>query len=67
MPHLSLNCPRCYRQLVYVPLDGFVLHYECPEHGSLILRPLEVVHEDDEVQVPVRRSRVDLRVVRAAR
>lgn len=67
MSHLSLNCPRCQKQLVYVPLDGFVLHYECPEHGSLILRPLDVMPDEEPAEVPVRRRSVALRVVRAAR
>lgn len=49
MTHLMLSCPRCHKPLVYVPLDGFTLHYRCPDHGALILRPLlEVEPEDAE-------------------
>jgi hypothetical protein len=48
MAHLTLNCPQCRKQLVYVPLDGLTLHYRCHEHGSLILRPLMVISSADE-------------------
>ena len=47
MTHLPLSCPQCHKALVYVPLDGFTLHYRCSEHGAFILRPLVVVESDD--------------------
>ncbi len=47
MAKLLLNCPHCPAPLVYVPLDGLTLHYRCPEHGAIILRPLVMVEADD--------------------
>jgi hypothetical protein len=47
MPHLTLNCPRCRRRLVHVPLDGLTLYFWCHEHGSVILRPLVVVDSEE--------------------
>ena len=43
----TLNCPQCRGRLRQVPLDGLTLHYQCAEHGSLYLRPLELVEQDD--------------------
>jgi hypothetical protein len=51
MARLNLNCPRCRRQLVNVPVDGLTLHYRCDEHGDVILRPLvEVGNEPDALE-----------------
>ena len=47
MAHLTLNCPRCRKQLVYVPLDGLTLHYRCTEHGAVILRPLVLLESEE--------------------
>ena len=47
MPHLTLNCPRCRKRLVHVPLDGLTLYFRCDEHGTLILRPLVRVDSDE--------------------
>jgi hypothetical protein len=53
MAHLlSLNCPRCRKQLVYVPLDGLTLHYRCEEHGVWILRPLERAVLEEQCDAP---------------
>lgn len=49
MAHLTLNCPTCRKQLVYVPLDGLTLHYRCAEHGLLIIRPLNQLRYDEQL------------------
>jgi hypothetical protein len=67
MAPLSINCPRCLKQVVQVPLDGLVLYYECPEHGALILRPLEIVDPDEAQEVGVRRTRVSSTTQRSIR
>lgn len=48
MAHLTLNCPACRRQLVYVALDGLTLQYRCAEHGLILMRPLIEVTGIDE-------------------
>jgi hypothetical protein len=47
MAHLTLNCPKCRRQLIHVPLDGLTLHYRCAEHGLVILKPLVETATDE--------------------
>lgn len=48
MAHLTLNCPTCRKQLVYVPLDGMTLHYRCENHGLLIFKPLVQLSSPDQ-------------------
>lgn len=48
MAPFKLNCPRCSKQLVHVPLDSLTLYYQCPEHGAVILQPLVPVDDDEE-------------------
>ena len=67
MAFLSLNCPRCRKQIVHVPLDGLVLYYECPEHGALVLHPLDVVESDEARDASVRQTDVTAFVRRSLR
>ena len=53
LARFRLNCPRCRKQLVQVPLDGLTLFFECAEHGALILRPLVVIDEHEGAEAPV--------------
>jgi hypothetical protein len=54
MAHLTLNCPTCRKQLVYVPLDGLTLHYRCDEHGAVILKPLMLMTSEEQFELPAR-------------
>ena len=59
MSLLQLNCPRCRKPLVHIPLDGLTLHYRCAEHGCVILRPLVVIVDDDAASDGVSENRSD--------
>ena len=54
-----LNCPRCRKQLVQVQTDGLTLHYECAEHGALLMDPLVIVDQDEGSDVPAPTHRSD--------
>ena len=54
MAALGLNCPRCGRQLDYVPHHGLTLYLCCRDHGPLILRPLVRITADDSAHTNAR-------------
>jgi hypothetical protein len=42
-----------------VPTDGLTLHYECAEHGALLMDPLVIVDQDEGSDVPAPTHRSD--------
>jgi hypothetical protein len=48
MSYPTLNCPKCRRQLVYVPREGLTLYYHCVVHGPVILRPLVLLDDQHD-------------------